>query len=62
MMLGNVTMLLLADNCLTNVRGLERLYSLKKIDLRNNKISNLLGLPSRFNGVGHGREPHCVER
>ncbi len=40
-MLGNVTTLLLANNCLTNVRGLERLYSLKKLDLKNNKVSNL---------------------
>lgn len=41
MMLGNVTVLLLANNSIENVCGLERLYSLKKLDLTSNKIKEL---------------------
>jgi len=40
-LLGNIKILLLADNCITNVQGLDRLYSLKRLDLRNNKIAKL---------------------
>jgi len=40
-MIGNITVLLLANNNIENVCGLERLYSLKKLDLTNNKIKEL---------------------
>jgi Leucine-rich repeat (LRR) protein len=40
-LVGNIKVLLLANNNIKDVQGLDRLYSLKKLDLRNNKISKL---------------------
>jgi Leucine-rich repeat (LRR) protein len=40
-LVGNIKVLLLANNCIKDVQGLDRLYSLKKLDLSNNRISKL---------------------
>lgn len=41
LLVGNIKVLLLANNSIRNVKGLDRLYSLEKLDLRSNKISNV---------------------
>lgn len=40
-MLGNIKVLLLSDNHLTNVAGIDHLYALERLDLRNNLIANV---------------------
>jgi len=46
MLLGNIKVLLLSHNLITNVDGLDRLFSLQKLDLSYNKISKLADIAS----------------
>lgn len=41
LLVGNIKVLLLANNCIIDVQGLDHLYSLQKLDLQNNRISKL---------------------
>ena len=41
MLLGNVKVLLLSNNNISDVCGLDRMYSLERLDLKNNRISGL---------------------
>lgn len=46
MLLGNVKVLILANNSIKNVQGLDRLYSLTTLDLKNNELSKLCDVSS----------------
>jgi Leucine-rich repeat (LRR) protein len=41
MLLGNVKVLLLSNNKISDVCGLDRMYSLERLDLKHNRIFDL---------------------